>query len=209
MRCFCFITLLLITSAGLSHGVGAPSVADSLARVDVPEHIRESGLAVFQSRAGDEFVSRFAVFDTAASMLAEHSESGDVRYRLSFRIVVPELGVDTPAVTFTVDGQGNLVSPGELTSVPDCLAHPEGCELSVSRAEAISVAKREGVPGSPDDWEMEFRWDFEYGFVWQILDERPTHEGSTGSVHVAHMTIDAGSGEVIDAMWGIKTICRF
>ena len=186
------VLLALLAVAPVVSEAAAPGPPDSLA---VPERILESGMALFESRAGTTFVSRFAVFDSTASAMSRARMSGVVRYWLVFRIVVPELGIDEPAVAFTLDSAGNVPSPRDSLDIPDCLAHPEECDLSIGRAEAISLADRDGMPGSPDEWDVRLRWQFEHGFVWEIT----RGVGSLGSSNVTLKQINAGSGRVVAA----------
>jgi hypothetical protein len=183
------LLVVLALVPGMSEAA-SPEPQDSSA---VPRHILESGIDLFESRAGTTFVSRFAVFDSTASGVSRAGKPGVVRYRLVFRVLVPELGIDEPAVVFTLDSAGNVPSPRDSLDIPDCLAHPEECALLVGRAEAISIADRHGMPGSPDDWDARLVWRFEHGFVWLIM----WPPMRLGTAHVTIKEIDGGSGEVV------------
>ena len=181
----------------------AEEPADSAAEAAIPAHVVERGYALLRSSAGEEFVSKHVEFDPTTSQLLGGPGRSETIYRLWFRVVVPELEVDDSAITFRLDEEGNLLSPEH--DLPDCLAHPGECVLAVSPAEAGSLAKASGLAGSPEGWEVDLLWRFQYGFVWQVVHERST---GVGSYHVEYKVVDAGTGKIVDGGSGFKAVCR-
>ena len=200
MSCSRVAVAILLAVAGLA---AAEAPADSAAEAGVPTHVVECGYALLRSSAGDEFVSQYVKFDPTTSQLLGGPGRAETTYRLWFRLVVPELGVDDSAITFRLDEEGSLLSPEH--DLPDCLAHPEECELAVSPEDAASLAKASGLTGSPEGWEVDLLWRFQYGFVWQVVYERPS---GVGAYYVEYKVVDAGTGKIVDGGSGFKTVCK-
>ena len=203
------IALLVLSCGAPAFGgvtAGAAS-ADSFIAGIFPATVAAAGLELIRSRAGEAFTECCVRFDSDLSKVW-YNGHGDSRYTLTFRIVIPELDVDSSSIKFTLDAQGELVEAWPVDGVPDCLSLPEECEPAIHRTHALAIAKKEVIAGSAEDWEVEFLWRSDHGFVWEIVGQWPTNPDGGSSYYCAYMVIDARTGKIVEGRWSIKCVNR-
>ena len=185
----------------------SPAPVDSIYAAAFPETVVAAGRDLISSRAGEEFTERYIRFDSELSDVWRNG-FGDVRYTLTYTILVPELEIDASTIRFTLDRQGELVTWLPLDGIPDCLSVPESCCPAISRTQALAIATKDPLSRSWGDWSVEFLWRKDHGFVWETVQRTPTHPGGLGSRYIMYWIIDARSGEVLDSRWCIMPVNR-
>jgi hypothetical protein len=187
------VAALAVASAVSAAGAEA-GAAEGLTDAVIPEHIVDVGTELVRARAGVEFTDTHVRYDPSASRRRLAPDRDLTRYLLEYRILIPEQGVDELVISVTLDVQDGLITETRVGGVPECLQQPLDCEITVPRTEAVAIATRDSLGGSPEYWNVALLWKHQHGFVWYVEWARPL---GLDSQLVDHRTIDADTGEVV------------
>ncbi len=189
----------VVSAAEAESGAAEESPTDAY----FPGPIGEAATDIIRTRAGTEFTASHVRFDPSTSKVKALSHGDGLRYSLRYRIVIAEHDLDYAMISVRLDVQDGAVTETHLYGVPECIRQPLDCEVTVPRAEAVAIAAREGLGGSPERWDVFPRWREEHGFVWYVEWARPE---DSYSQHVDYLAIDADTGDVLRRMQHIRFI---
>ncbi len=199
--------MLALGAEAPSEGIGAAGDTEVPIGAGIPAAMVEAGRDVIRSSAGEQFTECCIRFDPDRSELWRTGH-GELRYTLGFRILMPELDIDSRSIRFTLDQSGQLVELPSPQGIPDCLTLADACRPRIGRTRALAIAQGDYHARAWGDWSEEFLWREGHGFVWEIGQRSSTHPGGLGSWYLTLWTVDAQSGEVLDSRWAIMAANR-
>lgn len=187
------IIYLLIAFASVVYLTGCSCACGEPDDTEVPSNVLRKANEFIIAQTGREFFENYINPDFKRTQYAEPN------YHLVYRLIMPEKPYVNEVISFTVDSEGNVVESFDVAGIPNCFERGNACDFSVTKEQAIQIAKDAGLEDGIIDWKTGFMWNAKMNkYVWHILSttsETKVEGEFRGSG--SEIIIDPNTGEVL------------
>lgn len=159
----------------------------------VPFEVLHKANVFIISKTGLEFFKNYIATNFAKSKYSPPY------YEVAYNLYIPEKPYVNALITFTVDGNGNVIKDRDIIGIPICKNKPAQCNWQIDKDTAINIAKGNGFAKGIKEWQVKFIWNPERQiYVWYILSTIREFTGDYGYRGIGkEMIIDPANGDVL------------
>jgi len=159
----------------------------------VPFEVLHKANVFIISKTGLEFFKNYIATNFAKS------KYNPPYYEVAYNLYIPEKPYVNALITFTVDGNGNVIKDRDIIGIPNCKNKPAQCNWQIDKDTAINIAEENGFAKGIKEWQVKFIWNPERQiYVWYILSTIREFTGDYGYRGIGkEMIIDPANGEML------------
>lgn len=159
----------------------------------VPFEVLHKANVFIISKTGLEFFTNYIATNFAKSKYIPPY------YEVAYNLYIPEKPYVNALITFTVDGNGNVIKDRDIIGIPNCKNKPAQCNWQIDKDTAINIAEENGFAKGIKEWQVKFIWNPERQiYVWYILSTIREFTGDYGYRGIGkEMIIDPANGEML------------